>query len=114
MDSDQTPHQTIVVHVIIAKYKSHPLSCFFVLPCPHLLTWQDAMAQHKNAKPKPKGWLLAVVDTVYKDGERGGRGARGVSWARSQREAGRPRMSNVLFTHSVAVLSSVLPLLATP
>jgi hypothetical protein len=30
---------------------------------------QDAMAQHKNAKPKPKGWLLAVVDTVYKDGE---------------------------------------------
>ncbi|KAJ9505696.1 hypothetical protein QJQ45_024225 [Haematococcus lacustris] len=29
---------------------------------------KDAMAQHKNAKPKPKNWLMAVVDTVYKDG----------------------------------------------
>lgn len=30
---------------------------------------KDAMAQYKNAKPKPKGWLQAVVDQVYKDGE---------------------------------------------
>jgi len=27
------------------------------------------MAQHKNAKPKPKGWLMAVVDSIYKEGE---------------------------------------------
>lgn len=26
------------------------------------------MAQHKNAKPKPKGWLMSVVEAVYKDG----------------------------------------------
>jgi hypothetical protein len=29
----------------------------------------EAMAQHKNAKPKPKGWLMAVVDSIYKEGE---------------------------------------------
>jgi hypothetical protein len=28
----------------------------------------EAMAQHKNAKPKPKGWLMAVVDSIYKEG----------------------------------------------
>jgi hypothetical protein len=28
------------------------------------------MAQHKNAKPKPKGWLMAVVESIYKEGER--------------------------------------------
>jgi hypothetical protein len=28
----------------------------------------EAMAQHKNAKPKPKGWLLAIVDSIYRDG----------------------------------------------
>lgn len=27
------------------------------------------MAQHKNAKPKPKGWLMSVVEQIYKDGE---------------------------------------------
>jgi len=32
----------------------------------------EAMAQHKNAKPKPKGWLLAVVDAIYKEGELAG------------------------------------------
>jgi hypothetical protein len=26
------------------------------------------MAQHKNAKPKPKGWLMAIVDSIYKEG----------------------------------------------
>jgi hypothetical protein len=30
----------------------------------------EAMAQHKNAKPKPKGWLMAVVESIYKEGER--------------------------------------------
>ncbi len=30
---------------------------------------KDAMAQHKNAKPKPKGWLMSVVEQIYKDGE---------------------------------------------
>ncbi|WIA13678.1 hypothetical protein OEZ85_007238 [Tetradesmus obliquus] len=29
----------------------------------------EAMAQHKNAKPKPKGWLMAVVESIYKEGE---------------------------------------------
>ncbi|KIY97727.1 hypothetical protein MNEG_10236 [Monoraphidium neglectum] len=29
----------------------------------------EAMAQHRNAKPKPKGWLLAIVDSIYKEGE---------------------------------------------
>lgn len=29
----------------------------------------EAMAQHKHAKPKPKGWLLSVVDSIYKDAE---------------------------------------------
>lgn len=29
----------------------------------------EAMAQHKNAKPKPKGWLMAVVDSIYKEGK---------------------------------------------
>jgi hypothetical protein len=29
----------------------------------------EAMAQHKNAKPKPKGWLMAVVDCIYKEGK---------------------------------------------
>lgn len=28
----------------------------------------EAMAQHKNAKPKPKGWLMAVVESIYKEG----------------------------------------------
>jgi hypothetical protein len=23
---------------------------------------------HRNARPKPKGWLLAVLDSIYKDG----------------------------------------------
>lgn len=31
----------------------------------------EAMAQHKNAKPKPKGWLMAVVDSIYKEGGEG-------------------------------------------
>jgi hypothetical protein len=30
---------------------------------------KDAMSQHRNARPKPKGWLLSVVEQVYKDGE---------------------------------------------
>lgn len=30
---------------------------------------KDAMAQHRNAKPKPKGWLVSVVESVWKDGE---------------------------------------------
>ena len=30
---------------------------------------KDAMAQHNNAKPKPKGWLMAVVEQIYKDGQ---------------------------------------------
>jgi hypothetical protein len=34
----------------------------------------EAMAQHRNAKPKPKGWLLAVVDSIYKEGEGAGVG----------------------------------------
>lgn len=38
----------------------------------------EAMAQHKNAKPKPKGWLLAIVDSIYKDGGLGKCGADGV------------------------------------
>jgi hypothetical protein len=29
----------------------------------------EAMAQHKNAKPKPKGWLMAVVDSIYREGD---------------------------------------------
>ena len=29
---------------------------------------KDAMAQHQNAKPKPKGWLMSAVDQIYKDG----------------------------------------------
>jgi hypothetical protein len=33
----------------------------------------EAMAQHKNAKPKPKGWLMAVVDNIYKEGEMHGK-----------------------------------------
>jgi hypothetical protein len=28
----------------------------------------EAMAQHKNAKPKPRGWLMAVVDSIYWEG----------------------------------------------
>eukprot|EP00798_Chlamydomonas_sp_ICE-L_P021462 gene21462-28434_t len=30
---------------------------------------KDAMAQHSNAKPKPKGWILSVVEQIYKDAE---------------------------------------------
>jgi hypothetical protein len=29
----------------------------------------EAILMHRNAKPKPKGWLLAVLDSIYKDGE---------------------------------------------
>lgn len=29
----------------------------------------EAMAQHKNAKPKPKGWLMAAVESMYKEGD---------------------------------------------
>lgn len=29
----------------------------------------QAIAQHKTAKPKPKGWLLGVVEAIFKDGE---------------------------------------------
>lgn len=28
----------------------------------------EAMAQHRNAKSKPKGWLLVIVDAIYRDG----------------------------------------------
>lgn len=36
------------------------------------------MAQHKNAKPKPKGWLMAVVDCIYKEGA----SSRDAAWRR--------------------------------
>lgn len=29
----------------------------------------QAMAQHKSAKPKPKGWLMGISDQIFKDGE---------------------------------------------
>lgn len=47
------------------------------------------MAQHKNAKPKPKGWLMSVVDQIYKDG--GSRAERGPGrgWEASVLQGGR-------------------------
>ncbi len=27
------------------------------------------MAQHRHAKARPLGWLLSVVEQIYKDGE---------------------------------------------
>lgn len=28
----------------------------------------EALMKYRDARPKPKGWLLAVVDNIYKDG----------------------------------------------
>ena len=29
----------------------------------------NAILTHPNARPRPKGWLMGVVESVYKDGE---------------------------------------------
>jgi hypothetical protein len=30
-----------------------------------------ALLQHRNARPRPKGWLMGVVESVHKEGEAG-------------------------------------------